>query len=81
MFGFLNQYSFVVIAVVVLGAEAYLLRRRFVLRAVAISVTIIAAAAFAFLMRMSAPDIVAAADLDRALARGRPVALEFFSNY
>lgn len=77
----LNQYSFVAIAVVALVVEWFALRRWRWVRRGALALTVVAAIAFAFTMRLATSDIDEVADLERALARGEPVALEFYSNY
>lgn len=79
----LNHYSFVVIGVVVISvamAATWRVRRRW-LRA-AIPGTLLAGLAVAFVMlRTGGGNVRSVADLDRALGAGRPVMLEFFSDY
>jgi hypothetical protein len=77
-----NQHSFLIIAAVVLAAGWLALRRtgRW-LRWPALAATAALALGFFSLMRTGPGDVRSAADVDRALASGKPVALELFSNY
>lgn len=78
----LNQYSFVVIAVVLLAGLWFLLRHRagFV-RWPALAGAALLMAIFAWTMRTGSGDVRSPADLDRALAGSMPVVLEFYSDY
>ena len=79
----LNQYSFVVIAIVVLSiamAATWRVRRRWV--RVAIPGTLAVGLVIAFLvLRTGGGNVRSVADLDRALAAGKPVMLEMYSDY
>lgn len=83
MHAVLNQYSFVWIAVTVITVAAtatWRVRRRW-LRA-AIPLTLLAAAVVAFFALRTGPgNLRSVADFDRALASGKPVLLELYSDY
>lgn len=78
----LNQYSFVVGGVILLGLLWFVLRRRgrWLRRAAIGAAAVLLTLAFAGL-RTGAGNVQEAADLDAALASPEPVVLEFFSNY
>lgn len=78
----LNQHSFIVGSVLVLGGLWFVLRRRGRwLRWTAIGATVVLLGlAFAGL-RTGAGNVRTPSDLDAALASDEPVVLEFFSNY
>lgn len=82
LFHVLNQQSFVAVGLVVLAVAFLVLRRvgRLVRRVVVIAL-IVALTAFAVTLRTGNGDIRRTSDLDAALKSGKPVALEFFSNY
>lgn len=83
MHRFLNHYSFVMIALAALAVTAaatWRIKRRW-LRA-AIPGALITAFVVAFLrLRTGGGNVHSAADLDRALAAGRPVMLELYSDF
>ena len=79
----LNQYSFVVmtlVAVSIAMAATWRVRRRW-LRA-AIPLALVAAAVIAFVALRTGPgNLRSVADFDGALAGGKPVLLELYSDY
>jgi hypothetical protein len=76
---FINQHSYFLVALVVLGVASLLLRRRRrVLAVVALLAMLVGAAAY---LRTPGGDVRTESDVDRVLARGKPVALEFYSNF
>jgi hypothetical protein len=78
MRSFLNQHSFLVVALVALAIAWVATRGRRRRTRIGVVAGLVAVAAVAFaVLRTAGGDV----DLDRALARGRPVALEFYSNY
>jgi hypothetical protein len=81
--GLFNHYSFVwiTLTVVTLAAAATWRVRRRWLR-LAIPSTLVAAALIAFFaLRTGAGNVRSVADLDRALAGGKPVLLELYSDF
>lgn len=82
MFRLLNQYSFVATAVVVLGVVLLAVRRRSGrTRWTVLAAAIVLLGMFALALRTGPGDVPRSADFDRALTSGKPVALEFYSNY
>jgi hypothetical protein len=78
----INQHSFLLVALVLLGGAVAVLRRfSRPARIIAIVVVVALLGTFALLLRTGGGDVHSRTDLDRALARGRPVALEFYSNF
>ncbi len=78
----LNQHSFVIAAVLGLGVLWFILRRRGRwLRRSALLATVALLAIVYLSLRPGTGDLAGPAELDRALALGRPVALELYSNY
>jgi hypothetical protein len=78
----LNQHSFVLIAVVMLGLLWLLVRRRSRwLRRITIGAALAGLVVFGVGARTGPGDVRGTGDLDTALAAGHPVVLEFFSNY
>jgi hypothetical protein len=78
----LNQHSYVLVGLVALGIAwvvVRLLGRR--LRRIALAAAVILLAGVAMWLRTGAGDIRTGTELDRVLAKGKPVALEFYSNY
>ena len=78
----LNQHSYVLVSLMVLGA-VWLVARKLTgpLRFVAIGLALVVVVAAAAWLRTGSGDIGGTTDLDRALAQGQPVALEFYSNF
>lgn len=82
MAALLNQHSFIVGGVLVLGGLWFLLRRRGGwLRWTAIGATVVLLGLLFAGLRTGDGNVRQASDLDTALASGEPVVLEFFSNY
>ncbi len=82
MFHLVNQHSYVLVGVVVLGTAWLLLRRaRSPVRWTALAALLVVVIAVAVTLRTGGGDIRTLTDLDRALAKGQPVALEFYSNF
>ena len=82
VFHLVNQHSFVAVGLVVLGIAFFAVRRLArVVRGVVLIALVVALTAFAVALRTGGGDIRRASDLDAAVGRGKPVALEFFSNY
>ena len=78
----INQNSFVMVAVVLLGALWLLARRRLRrFRLIAIPVLVLLLVAAALALRTGPSDVASGTELDQVLARGKPVALEFYSNF
>ena len=79
----LNHYSFVMIALGLLAITAALTRRvqRTWLRAAIPGALAMALVAVFLLLRTGGGNVRSVADLDQALASGKPVMLEFFSDY
>jgi hypothetical protein len=78
----LNQNSFVLVAFVLLGSLLLFSRRRLRrVRFVAIPVLVVVLVAAALVLRTGSSDVRSGTELDRVLARGKPVALEFYSNF
>lgn len=79
---FLNHYSYAIaglLALVAIGSWAFRRRTPGALAALTLAAVAIAGVDLAF--RPGEPDVVAAADLDRVLASGKPALVEFYSNY
>jgi hypothetical protein len=78
----INQHSFLLVGVVVLGIAIAVLRR-FSRPAQIVAIVIVVAllGTFALLLRTGGGDVHSRTDVDRALAKGKPVALEFYSNF
>jgi len=77
-----NQYSFVLLAIVLLGSLLLLSRRRLRrFRFVAIPVLVVVLVIAALALRTGSSDVSSGTELDRVLAKGKPVALEFYSNF
>jgi len=77
----LNQHSYVFVALAVAGLAWIFLRRldgtrRWLALAVVVALLVGAAA-----WLRTGPGLGSETDLDRVLARGKPVALEFYSNF
>lgn len=82
MRGLINQNSFVLTALVLLGAGWFVLRRRSRrFRMVVVPVVVVILVAAALVLRTGSSDVASGTELDRVLAKGKPVALEFFSNF
>lgn len=78
----INQNSFVLVAVALIGALWLLARRRLPrLRLIAIPALVLVLVAAALVLRTGPSDVASGTELDRVLARGKPVALEFYSNF
>ncbi len=78
----INQNSFVIVAVVLLGSLWLFARRRLRrIRLVAIPLLVVALVAAALALRTGSSDVASGTELDRVLAKGKPVALEFYSNF
>lgn len=78
----INQNSFVLTALVLLAAGWLVLRRRSRrFRAIVVPVIIVVLVAAALGLRTGPSDVASGTELDRVLAKGRPVALEFYSNF
>jgi Mn2+/Fe2+ NRAMP family transporter len=78
----LNQNSFVLTAVAVLAVLWFVfgrVLRRFMKLIVAAVVVLLVVAALA--LRTGSSDVASGTELDRVLAKGKPVALEFYSNF
>jgi hypothetical protein len=79
---FLNQHSYVFVALAVAGLAGIFLRRLGgPLRWIALAIVLALLVGTAAWLRTGAGDVGSQTDLDRVLARGKPVALEFFSNF
>lgn len=79
----LNHYSFVLFALVVVSialAATWRLRRRWVRLAIPGVLAVVAVVAFGAL-RSGGGNVHAVSDLDAALASGKPVLLEMYSDY
>ncbi len=78
----LNQNSFVLVALAVLAA-AWLVFRRVLrrLRIIAIPAIVLVLVTVAVALRTGPSDVASGTELDRVLAKGKPVALEFYSNF
>lgn len=77
----LNQNSFVIAALVLLGTAWFFLRRRLrVLRRVGLPVLVVMLVLAALVLRTGS-DVASGTELDTVLAKGKPVALEFYSNF
>lgn len=82
MRAFLNQHSYFFVGLVVLGVAALVLRRRRRGgRLLALAVVLGLVLAAAIFLRTPGGDVRSETELDRILARGKPVALEFYSNF
>ena len=82
--GIFNQYSYVIISLVVLIVSAILLRRYIAstrLIAAALGIMIVLSIAGNFLLRPGTSDIDSVDAAQAALSNGRPTFLEFFSNF
>jgi thiol-disulfide isomerase/thioredoxin len=80
---FVNQHSYVLIALTILviaAAISLLLRRRRLRMGIVGGLAVALILVFAFL-RTGSGDIRSPADLDASLRAGRPVAIEFYSDY
>ena len=78
----INQNSFVLLAVLVLGAVWFLARRRVRrFRWIGIAALVVVFVAGALMLRTGSSDVASGTELDRVLAKGKPVALEFYSNF
>ncbi|HYZ91973.1 MAG TPA: hypothetical protein VFA34_06210 [Actinomycetota bacterium] len=77
-----NQNSFVLAAIVLL-VLLWFVAGRFVKRflKLAIAGVIVLLVAAALVLRTGPSDVASGTELDRVLAKGKPVALEFFSNF
>lgn len=79
---FLNQHSFVLVAIILLGPLVLLSRRRLRrFRFFAIPALVVFLVATALVLRTGSSDVGSGTELDRVLAKGKPVALEFYSNF
>jgi hypothetical protein len=77
-----NQNSFVLIAIVLVGAALFVVRRRLPrLRWIGLPVLVVVLVAAALTLRTGESDVASGTELDRVLAKGKPVALEFYSNF
>ena len=77
-----NQHSYVFAGLLVLALSWLLLRRvTSPKRRIALGLVVVVIIGAAAMLRTGAGDVRAATDLDRALASGKPVALEFYSNF
>ena len=77
-----NQHSFLIAGIVVFAVAWFLVRRRSRwLRRGVVAGTLVLLAALLVALRPGGGDIEAVEDLERALSRGQPIALEFFSNW
>ena len=80
---FLNHFSFVLLALfaaAIAAAVTWRIRRRWLRAAIPATLLVAAAVAF-FWLRTGAGNVHSVADLDHALASGKPVMIEFFSDY
>jgi len=78
----INQHSYVLVGLAVLAAAWFGLRRAGgPIRWIALSAVLFVVIAAAAWLRTGGGDVKTATDLDRALAQGQPVALEFYSNF
>ncbi len=84
MDGIFNQYSYIIISVLVLVASALLLWRylasRRVISVMIVSLLVLSLAGF-FLLRPGAGDVESVSSAEAILRNGKPTFLEFFSNY
>lgn len=79
---FVNHFSYAIgaaLALVVLGSWALQRRTPAALATLALAAALLVGVDVA--LRPGDPDVVAAAEFDRALTDGRPTLVEFYSNY
>lgn len=77
----LNQHSYVLVGLVALGIVWLVARRLHARRWFALAAAVILLAGGAIWLRTGAGDVRNGTELDTALAQGKPVALELYSNF
>ena len=80
MNAFLNQHSFLILAVALLVIAGIVIRKRRWSWPFLLVLTAGLGAAF-MILRTGGGDVHAPADLDAALSRGKPVLMEMYSDY
>jgi LPXTG-motif cell wall-anchored protein len=78
---FVNQHSYFFVGLLVLGAAALVLRRRRGIRRLIALAALLAVIVGAAAYLRTPGDVGSDTAFDRVLARGKPVALEFYSNF
>ena len=82
IFWFVNQHSFALVGLVALGAVWFVVRkRRNAIRIVAMVAVLAVLTTVMFVLRTGPGDFSSTRTLDRTLAHGRPIAIEFYSNF